>query len=107
MKPRIIKLTELIQIKDCSLAYGHFDTIHPGHIRYLKFAKSINKNLVVAIIGDIYDDNYSRFKFKQKERCETLAMLDIADVIVCLEKEELVEVVEKLKPKALVLAVLV
>ena len=103
MNTQIIKLSELSEVGDCSLAYGHFDTIHPGHIRYLKFAKSINKNLVVAIIGDIKDHNYFRFKFNQEERSETLAMLDIANFIVCLEKEELSHVVKKLKPKALVL----
>ena len=70
---------------DCSLAYGHFETIHPGHIRYLKYAKSICNNLVVAIIGDSKKHNSPRFKFNQNERSEALDMLDIADFILCLE----------------------
>ena len=99
MSSKIIKLSQLYEIEDCSLAYGHFETIHPGHIRYLKYAKSRSEKLIIAIIGD----NYYKFQFKQKERSEALEMLDLADLIVCLEGEELVEVVKKIKPKVLVL----
>ena len=103
MKSLIIKLSEIGDINDCALAYGHFDTIHPGHVRYLKYAKSIGKKLIVAIMGDSKKHDYPSFKFNQKERSETLAMLDIADIIICLKEEELSEVVKKIKPKALVL----
>ena len=33
---------KLAQIRGCVLTYGHFSTIHPGHIRYLKHAKSFD-----------------------------------------------------------------
>ena len=85
MKTKIISLNKLGNIKDCALAYGHFDTIHPGHIRYLKYAKSISEKLIIAIIGDIRINNHLKFQFKQKERSEALQMLDIADLIVCLD----------------------
>ena len=103
MNSLIIKLSEIGHIDDCALAYGHFDTIHPGHVRYLKYAKSIGKKLIVAIMGDSKKPDYPSFKFNQKERSETLAMLDIADIIICLKEEELYNVVKKIKPKALVL----
>ena len=37
----------------CVLAYGHFTTIHPGHIRYLRsHARDLGSDLVVALEGD-------------------------------------------------------
>ena len=42
----------LEEIKGCTLTYGHFSTIHPGHIRYLKHARDLGNRLIVAVIGD-------------------------------------------------------
>ena len=99
----IRKLSEINDIVNFSLTYGHFDTIHPGHIRYLKYAKSLTGFLVIAIIGDIKLENTPKFKFSQKERSEALAMFEIADLIINLEDQELHNVVKKLGPKFLVL----
>ena len=33
------------------LCHGHFNVIHPGHIRYLKHAKELGETLVVSILG--------------------------------------------------------
>jgi len=106
MTTLINKLSEIEEIKDFkdfALTYGHFNTIHPGHIRYLKYAKSLSGFLVIAIIGDIKVGNNRKFQFSQKERSEALAMLEIADLIINLDNQEIDTVVEKLKPKYLVL----
>ena len=50
---------DLSQYSDSVLAYGHFDTIHAGHIRYLKHAKTLADTLIVAVQGD-FDDNQNR-----------------------------------------------
>ncbi len=34
------------------LIFGHFNVLHPGHIRLFKFARNLDPNLVVAIEGD-------------------------------------------------------
>ena len=102
MSSKFIKLSEISDIKNCTLAYGHFDSIHPGHIRYLKYAKSLNNKLVVAIMSDM-DQHHPKLQFNQKERAETLGMLDIADYILCLGNENLSQVINKLKPKFLIL----
>ena len=50
--------THFLRLEDCSswhgcvLAYGHFNTIHPGHIRYLRHTRGLGDKLVVALIGD-------------------------------------------------------
>ena len=84
----------------CVLAYGHFSTIHPGHIRYLRHARSIGQQLVVALIGDCGSIS---FPFNQQERAEALNLLGIADVVLLLRADELAQVIKELKPSVLVL----
>ena len=48
MKTEVINFSEIKEIENCVLTYGHFSTIHPGHIRYLKYAKKKAKKLVIA-----------------------------------------------------------
>mgnify|MGYP001170933717 CR=1 FL=1 len=90
----------LNQIKGCILTYGHFSTIHPGHIRYLKHAKSLGDKLVIALIGD---ESESNFPFTQKERAEALETISIADEIVALKGSNLCELINKINPKIIVL----
>ena len=102
MPSKIINFDELDQYNDFVLGYGHFTTIHPGHIRYLKYAKSLGPKLFIAIKGDRHDDE-STYQFNQKERAEALALLDIADGIVLLEKNNLADLVKKNTPYSLIL----
>ena len=56
----------------CTLAYGHFNSVHPGHIRYLKNAASKGENLVVAILPDTINGNKRPYKFSQIEESRRL-----------------------------------
>ena len=87
----------------CVLAYGHFSTIHPGHIRYLRHARSLGQRLVVALIGDGATDHDKPYPFPQWERAEALSLLGLADAIVLLQADELSSAIEQLRPKTLVL----
>ena len=89
----------------CTLAYGHFNSVHPGHIRYLKNAASKGENLVVAILPDKIIGNKRLYKFTQMERAESLTALNIVDGILLLsdEKNALENAIKKLKPNHLVL----
>lgn len=84
----------------CAVAFGHFSTIHPGHIRYLKHAKQLGSRLIVALIGD---SGSATFPFSQKDRAEALAHLGMVDGIVSLEGEELTEVIAYIRPAVLIL----
>ncbi len=86
--------------KGCILGYGHFNTIHHGHIRYLKHARSLKNKFVIAVIGDKNDLNLS---FTQSERIESLKLLKLADEIFPLEGHSLDELIKKLKPSTLIL----
>ena len=102
---KIIKFSEkfkfsidsiVLNNQEIALAYGHFSSIHPGHIRYLQNAKSFGNNLVIAIRGDNDKPKSEKYIFSMKERSESLAMLKIADLLVSLENDELYELVKKL-----------
>ena len=100
MVTSISKISEIDTAKECVLAYGHFTTIHAGHIRYLKHAKSLGKHLVVGLIGETEN---ARYPFSQNERAEALELLGIADSIVLLKHDELDEIIRKLEPSIVVL----
>lgn len=89
--------------KRCTLAYGHFTTIHTGHIRYLKHAKGLGEKLVIALLDDGTDNYSPKFAFNQNERAEALSLLSIPDFIYLMKDESLVEILKNLSPKVLVL----
>ena len=53
MPTKLLQLEDAVAWRGCVLTYGHFNTIHPGHIRYLRHACGLGKQLVVALIGDV------------------------------------------------------
>lgn len=103
MNQILIPLEQAANLQGCVLCYGHFTTIHPGHIRYLRHARSLSTTLAVAIIGDGPTDQPSPYPFRQEERAEALSLLGIADAIVLLKADELSEAIKTLRPEALVL----
>ena len=82
------------------LGYGHFNTIHAGHIRYLRYAKSLGDSLHLALRGD---DGANQYDFNQSERLEGLKLLGLADEIICLEADELEYAISTVKPDILLL----
>ena len=105
MKTKILKLKEIkSKLNNCILGFGHFSTIHPGHIRYLQNAKKLGGTLLIALIGDIkQENNVNKFHFKQQERAEALSLLGIVDIVVLLEKDELKDAIKKFTPRILIL----
>lgn len=87
----------------CTITFGHFSTIHPGHVRYLSNAKKKGCKLVIAIIGDSSSNKDLRFKYSQNERANALRMLNLADGLYLLKKDHLSEIIKILKPSNLVL----
>jgi len=101
----IFTIESFPNIKETALAYGHFNSVHPGHIRYLKNAASQGKSLIVAVLPDTEKGASREYKFTQKERAEGLASLNIIDGILLLKDEELslVNAINTLKPRFLFL----
>lgn len=99
MKTELFPLSEASQWRGCVLTYGHFCTIHAGHIRYLRNARTFGTNLVVALIGD----QGVSFQFNQQERAEALSLLGLADGVLLLNADELSDAIQQLQPTDLVL----
>ena len=96
----ILNICDATGFEGCVLAYGHFSTIHSGHIRYLRHARNLGKRLLVALIGD---GGSTVYPFNQRERAEALSLLGIADAVLLLKEDELDEVIAQLQPAVLVL----
>lgn len=82
------------------LVSGFFNIIHPGHIRLLRFAKSLCNRLVVCIYSDTF---YSEGKVKISEdlRLENIKSLSFVDHAFITQKN-IKEVIQELKPDAVV-----
>lgn len=100
---KIISIEDAVSLTGCVLTYGHFTVIHPGHLRYLKHAKSLGSTLVVAVIGDISSKDVQPYRFKQVERSSSVADLEFVDFVITLNGNDLVTAINKIKPKILVL----
>ena len=86
------------------LCHGHFNIIHPGHIRYLDFASTQGEKLVVTVEGDQLN-NVSDIKqqFNEIERAAGVASLEKVDKVILLGDKHLEDAVKIIEPDFLVL----
>tara|TARA_B100000963_G_scaffold362020_1_gene402141 strand:- start:7944 stop:9443 length:1500 start_codon:yes stop_codon:yes gene_type:complete len=103
MKTLIVNKKNKNSFYGCTLTYGHFSTIHPGHIRYLSNAKKKSGKLVIGLIGDHISSKSVFFRHTQKERANALKILNIADGIFLLNENFLSEAINLLNPSNLIL----
>ena len=86
------------------LCYGHFNVIHPGHIRYLEYAKAIGSTLCVVIQSDReLLSHQGDYFFNGSERALNLASLQLVDYVIVLDKLDLSKIIKEVNPKSLVL----
>ncbi len=90
---------------DVVLCYGHFDAIHPGHLRYFQFAREHGTRLVVAVEGDDQQaiKGSGRSRFPASERARAVAALYLVDYVVVVTPDVLIELIEATNFTALVL----
>jgi rfaE bifunctional protein kinase chain/domain len=104
---KIIKLEEMTQKSGDSVAlcHGHFNIIHPGHIRYLDYARKQGSKLVVSVQGDASFLNSERkHHFSEAERAAGVASIQTVDQVVPLGGEgDLEKLIKILNPAVLVL----
>lgn len=86
------------------LCYGYFNIIHPGHIRYLDYARKQGSKLVVSIQGDASFINTNRkYHFSEAERAAGVASIQTVDQVVLLGEWNLEKLIKVLNPAVLVL----
>ena len=79
--------------------HGCFDIVHPGHVRYLQFARSLGDVLVVSLTGDAQvSKGPDRPYIPQELRAENLAALEFVDFVVIDPNPTAVELLEMLRP---------
>ena len=96
--------SDLLLNESTSLCYGHFNLIHPGHLRYLQYAKTLADKLIVVIKSDkeLDNDNFG-IHFTEEERAESVENLQIVDIVIILKEFTLGQLINKIRPNVLVL----
>ncbi len=83
--------------------HGCFDIVHPGHIRYLQFARAQGDLLIVSITGDAsIDKEPLRPQIPQELRAENLAALEFVDWVVIDSHPTAESILALLRPDAYV-----
>jgi rfaE bifunctional protein nucleotidyltransferase chain/domain len=84
---------------------GVFDLLHAGHIQYLRDARALGTNLVVALNTD---ESTQKIKGPQRpliplaERLEVLAAMEMVDVVTWFSEDTPEPVIREVKPAVLV-----
>ncbi|MFQ5806049.1 MAG: adenylyltransferase/cytidyltransferase family protein [Phycisphaerae bacterium] len=79
--------------------HGCFDIVHPGHVRYLQFARQLGDVLVVSLTGDAaITKSPDRPYIPQELRAENLAALEFVDWVVIDPNPTACELLEALRP---------
>src|SRR5512146_804676 len=87
---KIVNRHELIEAARAAQAAGHtvvhchgcFDIVHPGHVRYLEFARRQGDLLVVSLTGDSQVNKGDQRPYIPEElRAESLAALEVVDLV--------------------------
>jgi rfaE bifunctional protein kinase chain/domain len=105
-KNKIIKLEDVYHNAGDTvvLCHGHFNIIHPGHIRYLDYARQQGSKLVVSIRGDASFLNSERKNhFSEGERAAGVASLQMVDQVILLGDGSLEKLITLQTPAVLVL----
>jgi cytidyltransferase-like protein len=86
------------------LVGGVFNILHPGHIYFLKKAKSFGDFLIVVVANDkTVLKNKGYLISKQNDRKSLVESLDFVDKVVIGDENDYFKVVEKERPDVIVL----
>jgi len=110
MNRKVETLSELVSVFQLSdrgnvaLCYGHFNAIHPGHLRYFRKAKDSADQLLIALEGDKQLSELERgIIFSESDRAQAVAALDIVDGVVIMDSGRLEDLVKIVRPAFLFL----
>jgi rfaE bifunctional protein nucleotidyltransferase chain/domain len=84
---------------------GVFDLLHPGHVRYLRAARSLGDALIVGVNSDRSvraNKGPGRPITPQEERAEILAALACVDAVAVFDEETPHEIIAAVQPDVLV-----
>src|SRR5947209_2175082 len=88
--PKILTLEKLLQFREQARAtnktvvhcHGCFDIVHPGHIQYLQYARSLGDLLIVSVTADSQvNKGAARPLIPGDLRAASLAALECVDYV--------------------------
>lgn len=83
--------------------HGCFDIIHPGHLRYLQFARRQGDVLLVSLTGDAAIDKSAQHPYIPEElRAENLAALEMVDLVYIDPNPTATALLETVRPNVYV-----
>ena len=87
------------------MCFGTFDVLHPGHIYFLKKAKSLGDRLIVVVAKEstIKEVKGITPKYDEKQRVEHIRDLRIADKVMLGYEADKYEVIEEINPDVIAL----
>ncbi len=104
---KIVTLAELLQRvaearatgKTIVHCHGCFDIVHPGHVRYIEFARRQGDVLVVSLTGDSQvSKDVQRPYIPEELRAENLAALEAVDMVYVNSHPTATDLLRALKP---------
>jgi D-beta-D-heptose 7-phosphate kinase / D-beta-D-heptose 1-phosphate adenosyltransferase len=84
---------------------GVFDLVHPGHIRYLRQARSMGDLLIIAINSDASVRRIKGDKrplLPEHERARILASFEMVDYVTVFDEDTPLEIINRIQPDVLV-----
>ena len=87
------------------MCFGTLDILHPGHIYFLKRAKSLGDKLIVVVALDSTINEVKEItpKYNERERVEHIRDLHIADRVMLGYEADKYEVIEEINPDVIAL----
>ncbi|HNR86849.1 MAG TPA: PfkB family carbohydrate kinase [Spirochaetota bacterium] len=90
--------------KKVSLCQGHFNVIHPGHLRFLEFAKKQGDFFIVVIQGKSRIDESVREKFyRVDDRARGVASLEYVDRVFVFDEIDFDQIIRVVRPDVYVM----
>lgn len=99
--PSLLARREALRARGLRLVqcHGCFDIVHPGHIRYLRYARGLGDVLLVSITGDREMlKGTGRPLIPEELRAENLAALDCVDLVYIEPRPTAVELLAQVRP---------
>lgn len=85
--------------KKISFCQGHFNVIHPGHLRFLDYVKRQGDCTIVAVQGyNWLDSKNKEIFFDEKERALSVASIERIDKVVIFNDKSILDLISLIKP---------
>ena len=107
MKKKVINFSDVEKIltplrkkgKKIVHCHGVFDLLHIGHLKHFKEAKKYGDVLIVSITPDKFvHKGLNRPYFNSEQRKESLASIEVIDLVVLNNSANAVNIINKIKP---------